>query len=306
MVSGCRVLHALVLLGTVATLQQSTFEVNSDLAILGFPLTPIGKLFVSRADADQVHGIELEFTGRDDLLPVRDRLVLMALAVFVFLVLELRVATAEFVVGHVAVDLPFVQVLHIGFVGEAGIRSDDSTSLVTAVSNAQFPESRFDGFQYRLQGVVINDKHIEVITRQMLRKIRIEETGDTSFLPGTQVNRFDFEDENEAILADGGSPAIGKPVLLGITKASLSTDSFISGASFQETTRVLTEAAINGRVDDLRGLKENVIVGRLIPAGTGYSEYRETYVPGHIQAQELSECEEGDAGAVAVPPASVK
>ncbi len=159
---------------------------------------------------------------------------------------------------------------------------------------------------YRLQGVVINDKHIEVITRQMLRKIRIEETGDTSFLPGTQVNRFDFEDENEAILADGGKPAIGKPVLLGITKASLSTDSFISGASFQETTRVLTEAAINGRVDDLRGLKENVIVGRLIPAGTGYSEYRETYVPGHVKAEELPEGEEGGAGAVAVPPVGVK
>ncbi|MGB0909744.1 MAG: DNA-directed RNA polymerase subunit beta' [Nitrospirales bacterium] len=153
---------------------------------------------------------------------------------------------------------------------------------------------------YRLQGVVINDKHIEVITRQMLRKVRIEETGDTSFLPGTQVNRFDFEDENEAILADGGSPAIGKPVLLGITKASLSTDSFISGASFQETTRVLTEAAINGRVDDLRGLKENVIVGRLIPAGTGYSEYRETYVPGQAQEAVITEGEEGGVGAV--PP----
>ena len=140
---------------------------------------------------------------------------------------------------------------------------------------------------YRLQGVVINDKHIEVITRQMLRKIRIEEAGDTSFLPGTQVNRFNFEDENERVLAEGGKPAIGKPVLLGITKASLSTDSFISGASFQETTRVLTEAAINGRVDDLRGLKENVIVGRLIPAGTGYSEYRETYVPGPVQDEIL-------------------
>jgi DNA-directed RNA polymerase subunit beta' len=141
---------------------------------------------------------------------------------------------------------------------------------------------------YRLQGVVINDKHIEVITRQMLRKIRIEDAGDTSFLPGTQVNKFAFEDENERVLADGGTPAIGKPVLLGITKASLSTDSFISGASFQETTRVLTEAAINGRVDDLRGLKENVIVGRLIPAGTGFSEYRETFVPKPTQKEELS------------------
>ena len=127
--------------------------------------------------------------------------------------------------------------------------------------------------------MVINDKHIEVITRQMLKKVRVEESGDTTFLPGTQVNKFVFDDENERVLADGGKPAMGKPVLLGITKASLSTDSFISGASFQETTRVLTEAAINGRMDELRGLKENVIVGRLIPAGTGYGDYRETFVP---------------------------
>lgn len=132
---------------------------------------------------------------------------------------------------------------------------------------------------YRLQGVSINDKHIEIIARQMLRKIRIEDPGDSCFLPGAQVGKFAFTDENERVMAEGGKPAIGKPVLLGITKASLSTDSFISGASFQETTRVLTEAAINGRVDDLRGLKENVIVGRLIPAGTGFSVYRETYLP---------------------------
>ncbi len=131
---------------------------------------------------------------------------------------------------------------------------------------------------YRLQGVWINDKHIEIIARQMLKKIRIEDTGDTNFLPGAQVGKFAFTDENQRVLAEGGKPAIGKPVLLGITKASLNTDSFISGASFQETTRVLTEAAINGRVDDLRGLKENVIVGRLIPAGTGFSHYRETFV----------------------------
>ena len=136
---------------------------------------------------------------------------------------------------------------------------------------------------YRLQGVSINDKHIEVIARQMLKKIRIEDPGDTSFLPGAQVSRFAFTDENQRVLAEGGQPAIGKPVLLGITKASLSTDSFISGASFQETTRVLTEAAINGRVDDLRGLKENVIVGRLIPAGTGFTEYRETFVPQSVE-----------------------
>jgi len=142
---------------------------------------------------------------------------------------------------------------------------------------------------YRLQGVVINDKHIEVITRQMLKKIRIEDAGDTSFLPGTQVNKFVFDDENEQVLLEGGKPALGKPVLLGITKASLSTDSFISGASFQETTRVLTEAAINGRTDELRGLKENVIVGRLIPAGTGWGEYRDTFVPKPTEKDVLSE-----------------
>ncbi len=142
---------------------------------------------------------------------------------------------------------------------------------------------------YRLQGVVINDKHIEVITRQMLKKIRIEDAGDTSFLPGTQVNKFVFDDENERVMAEGGQPALGKPVLLGITKASLSTDSFISGASFQETTRVLTEAAINGRTDELRGLKENVIVGRLIPAGTGWGEYRETFVPKPEEEEEVIE-----------------
>ncbi len=131
---------------------------------------------------------------------------------------------------------------------------------------------------YRLQGVSINDKHIEIIVRQMLRKVRIEDPGNTEFLPGSQVNKFVFEDENERVLAKGGTPALGKPVLLGITKAALTTDSFISAASFQETTRVLTEAAINGRIDTLQGLKENVIVGRLIPAGTGFTEYRDTFV----------------------------
>jgi DNA-directed RNA polymerase subunit beta' len=131
---------------------------------------------------------------------------------------------------------------------------------------------------YRLQGVSINDKHIEIIVRQMLRKVRIEDPGDTEFLPGSQVSRFAFEDENERVLANGGKAALGKPVLLGITKAALTTDSFISAASFQETTRVLTEASINGKEDQLLGLKENVIVGRLIPAGTGFDEYRDTFV----------------------------
>jgi DNA-directed RNA polymerase subunit beta' len=131
---------------------------------------------------------------------------------------------------------------------------------------------------YRLQGVSINDKHIEIIVRQMLRKVRIEDPGDTEFLPGSQVSKFAFDDENERVLNGGGKPALGKPVLLGITKAALTTDSFVSAASFQETTRVLTEAAINGREDVLLGLKENVIVGRLIPAGTGYEAYRDTFV----------------------------
>ena len=135
---------------------------------------------------------------------------------------------------------------------------------------------------YRLQGVTINDKHIEIIVRQMLRRVRIEEVGDTEFVVGELVDKFVFQEENERVLAQGKRPATAKPVLLGITKASLSTDSFISAASFQETTRVLTEAAISGKTDELRGLKENVIVGRLIPAGTGLTNYTrvEVLTPG--------------------------
>ncbi|MGI4829828.1 MAG: DNA-directed RNA polymerase subunit beta', partial [Janthinobacterium lividum] len=128
---------------------------------------------------------------------------------------------------------------------------------------------------YRLQGVGISDKHIETIVRQMLRWVKIDEVGDTNFLLEQQIDRFRFNAENDRVLADGGRPAIARPLLLGITKASLSTDSFISAASFQETTRVLTEASINGAIDGLRGLKENVIVGRLIPAGTGMEYYRQ-------------------------------
>ncbi|MDX2031869.1 MAG: DNA-directed RNA polymerase subunit beta' [Blastocatellia bacterium] len=127
---------------------------------------------------------------------------------------------------------------------------------------------------YRLQGVHINDKHIEVIVRQMLRWVRIKDVGDTEFLLEEQVDRFRFADENDRVEAEDGQPSTAEPLLLGITKASLSTESFISAASFQETTRVLTEAAISGRVDYLRGLKENVIMGRLIPAGTGMEYYR--------------------------------
>ena len=127
---------------------------------------------------------------------------------------------------------------------------------------------------YRLQGVEINDKHIEVIVRQMLKKIRVEESGDGDVLPGVSMDVLDFNDMNEKLIREGKKPAEGKQVMLGITKASLATDSFLSAASFQETTKVLTEAAINGRVDKLIGLKENVIIGKLIPAGTGMKRYR--------------------------------
>ncbi len=127
---------------------------------------------------------------------------------------------------------------------------------------------------YRLQGVEINDKHVEMIVRQMLKKIKIEESGDSDVLPGTSMNVLEYNEMNEALIAEGKQPAEGKQVMLGITKASLATDSFLSAASFQETTKVLTEAAINGRVDHLIGLKENVLIGKLIPAGTGMKRYR--------------------------------
>ena len=139
---------------------------------------------------------------------------------------------------------------------------------------------------YRLQGVNINDKHLEVISRQMMRWVRIEDIGDTEFLPEEVVDKFKFREENNRVIEAGGRPAMGKPILLGITKASLSTDSFISAASFQETTRVLTEAAINGKVDYLRGLKENVIMGRLIPAGTGMEFYRKVKIAGEDVVEE--------------------
>ena len=139
---------------------------------------------------------------------------------------------------------------------------------------------------YRLQGVNINDKHLEVISRQMMRWIKVEDIGDTEFLPEEVVDRFKFRAENQRVLEAGGRPAEGKAVLLGITKASLSTDSFISAASFQETTRVLTEAAINGKVDNLRGLKENVIMGRLVSAGTGMEYYRRVKIAGEDVVEE--------------------
>jgi DNA-directed RNA polymerase subunit beta' len=147
---------------------------------------------------------------------------------------------------------------------------------------------------YRLQGVKINDKHIETIVRQMLRKVKIKDVGDTQFLSGEQTDKSTFEGENQKIMQTGGAPSTAEPLLLGITKASLTTESFISAASFQETTKVLTEASISGRVDFLRGLKENVIMGRLIPAGTGLLKYKylhadvdqpEKEVPAQAQAQ---------------------
>jgi DNA-directed RNA polymerase subunit beta' len=127
---------------------------------------------------------------------------------------------------------------------------------------------------YRSQGVSIHDKHIEVIVRQMLKRITIIDSGDSEFLAGELVERGNFETENRRVVSEGGTPASGRPELMGITKASLATESWLSAASFQETTRVLTEAAINGRTDTLRGLKENILMGRLIPAGTGFAAYR--------------------------------
>ena len=152
---------------------------------------------------------------------------------------------------------------------------------------------------YRLQGVTVNDKHIEVIIRQMMRWVRVEDPGDTELLLDQQVDRFLFTEENDRTIAKKGKPAVGRPMLLGITKASLSTESFISAASFQETTRVLTEAAISGKVDYLRGLKENVIMGRLIPAGTGLNHYRSITIGTEMPTEEELEA------VAAVPAADV-
>ncbi len=151
---------------------------------------------------------------------------------------------------------------------------------------------------YRLQGVDINDKHIEVMIRQMLRKVKVEESGDTELLPGGLIDIFEFEDENERVIASGGEPATARPVLLGITKASLATDSFLSAASFQETTRVLTEAAIKGKMDPLLGLKENVIIGKLVPAGTGMSRYRNIAIAAEDDEIEVSKEGAPEAGTV--------
>ena len=145
---------------------------------------------------------------------------------------------------------------------------------------------------YRNQGVDINDKHVEVIGRQMLKKVRVEDNGDTDMFPGSLVDMYEFEDKNNEMIAEGKRPATGRRVLLGITKASLATDSFLSAASFQETTRVLTEAAIKGKVDDLVGLKENVIIGKLIPAGTGMKKYQDLHISTEKQLEEVADITE--------------
>ena len=148
---------------------------------------------------------------------------------------------------------------------------------------------------YRLQGVEINDKHIEMIVHQMLKKVKLEESGDSDVLPGVSMDVLDYNEMNEALIAEGKKPAEGKQVMLGITKASLATDSFLSAASFQETTKVLTEAAINGKIDHLIGLKENVIIGKPIPAGTGMKRYRKVKLDTELIAEEeivLSEDDE--------------
>jgi DNA-directed RNA polymerase subunit beta' len=148
---------------------------------------------------------------------------------------------------------------------------------------------------YRLQGVTINDKHIEIIVRQMLRKVRITEPGDTTFLWGEQIDKLEFEEENARVEKMGGKPAEAQPVLLGITKASLETESFLSAASFQDTTRVLTEAATRAKVDYLRGFKENVIMGHIIPAGTGFDYHRNVTLKPLVELPELPELEEEPA-----------
>ncbi len=154
---------------------------------------------------------------------------------------------------------------------------------------------------YRLQGVEINDKHIEMIVRQMLKKIKVEESGDSDVLPGTSMDVLDFNDMNDSLIAEGKEPAVGRQVMLGITKASLATNSFLSAASFQETTKVLTEAAINGKVDKLIGLKENVLIGKLIPAGTGMRRYRSIKLDTELEEDEaitLSDEEDLDEAAL--------
>ena len=145
---------------------------------------------------------------------------------------------------------------------------------------------------YRNQGVDINDKHVEVIARQMLKKVRVEDNADTDMFPGALIDMYEFADKNKKAIEEGKRPATGKRVLLGITKASLATDSFLSAASFQETTRVLTEAAVKGKTDDLVGLKENVIIGKLIPAGTGMQKYQNIHINTEKELEQMANMEE--------------
>ena len=145
---------------------------------------------------------------------------------------------------------------------------------------------------YRNQGVDINDKHVEVIARQMLKKVRVEDNADTDMFPGALIDMYEFADKNREAVENGKRPATGKRVLLGITKASLATDSFLSAASFQETTRVLTEAAVKGKTDDLVGLKENVIIGKLIPAGTGMQKYQNIHINTEKELEQMANMEE--------------
>jgi len=152
---------------------------------------------------------------------------------------------------------------------------DNRNDILTVKGEKELAAYLVDEIQeiYRLQGVRINDKHIEVIVRQMLRRVRIKDPGESDLLAGDQVEKGTFQDVNQRLMEEGKQPAMAEPLLLGITKASLATESFISAASFQETTKVLTEASVNGWTDNLRGLKENVIMGRLVPAGTGMAWY---------------------------------
>ena len=182
--------------------------------------------------------------------------------------------------------------------GDTGARGDQITEgpvapedLLEACGVQELQEHLVNEVQsvYRAQGVEINDKHIEIIVRQMLRKVKITDPGDTTFLWGDQVERTEFKRMNDEIIEQGGKPAEGEPVLLGITKASLETESFISAASFQDTTRVLTEAATLGKSDRLRGFKENVIMGHLIPAGTGFAGKRSVQIAETVEPPEVAE-----------------
>ena len=191
--------------------------------------------------------------------------------------------------------IPFGAKLHVkeGDVIKAGDPITEGSINPNEILTIKGPEGVFEYLVqevqkvYRNQGVDINDKHIEVIARQMLKKVKVEDNGDTGLFAGSLVDMYEFEDENNRVIAVGNVPATGRRVLLGITKASLATESFLSAASFQETTRVLTEAAIKGKVDDLIGLKENVIIGKLIPAGTGMQVYKNT----HINTEDVEELE---------------